>query len=428
MRSPDPCPVCWSMNCTCTPIPDNPSDASYPSNPSDTSHPGRVDPDALPVSASPSDTSDALDASDASPGTGDLLDDLEAWYRTFTYTRNDHAYYVLALWTAHTHVIEQVSTTPRLAVASPVPGCGKTTVLEHLEHLTPAPLLGSHATPALLVRVIAAQQTTVLLDETDNLLNAKREGVGDLVATLNSGYRRGASRPTLTKSKDGQWEPEKLPTYAAVALAGIGDHLPAPLLDRCIVIDLDRALPGTIADSDWDDIEPEAGHLREHLAAWAELEGLTVARPAPGDLHGRKREIWMPLLHVAAQAGTEHLARAREAVASFEGDRQAAAELKPRTQKEQLLTDLETMYRETGEPSGFVKTTEILAFLAVESPDVFGPEARYGELKPKRLANLLAQYGVRPDRDAHRTARGYQWAAIRHALDHYNPNPERNTE
>lgn len=154
--------------------------------------------------------------------------------------------------------------------------------------------MGSHATPTLIARVVANDRPTLLLDETDNLLDPKREGVGDLVSILNSGYRQGGVRPTLTPAKGGGWDVSQLPTYAAVALAGIGDHLPDSLRTRCIVIELDRAQPGEIQHTDWDEIEPQAHALRDQVTAWAE-QGLTTPKPKIDGLHGREREVWLPL-------------------------------------------------------------------------------------------------------------------------------------
>ena len=65
-----------------------------------------------------------------------VVDDLSDWFSSYVYTRNPHAYIVLALWVVHTHAIHEVASTPRIQITSPQPECGKTTLVEHLEHLT----------------------------------------------------------------------------------------------------------------------------------------------------------------------------------------------------------------------------------------------------------------------------------------------------
>ena len=255
--------------------------------------------------------------------TGDTLaatiDDLAEWFATYVYTRTPHAYIVLALWVVHTHTIEMVSTTPRIQVTSPQPGCGKTTLMEHLHRLVMNSEMGSHATPPLICRIVNIQQTTLLLDETDNLMNPKKEGVGDLTALLNAGYRKGQPQARLVqKSKndantDGDgWAVVRHKTYAAVALAGIGHHLPEALTSRCIQIELDRARAGQVTETDWDECELAAWALRDRIAAHADAIADDFSKPKPDvpGLHGRPREVWMPLLQLANIAGPDTYTKA----------------------------------------------------------------------------------------------------------------------
>jgi hypothetical protein len=47
----------------------------------------------------------------------------------------EHEYIAVALWILHTHVYDRFTVTPRLALRSPVPGCGKTTLLDVIARL-----------------------------------------------------------------------------------------------------------------------------------------------------------------------------------------------------------------------------------------------------------------------------------------------------
>lgn len=194
-------------------------------------------------------------------------------------TRSEHGPLILALWCAHTHALEQLYSTPRIIVTSAAPECGKTTLLDHLERRCATPLLGTHATPALLARSVSAGTRSLLLVEVDNLLHARREGTPDLLAVLNSGYRRGDCRPVLVPIKDG-WRTSKMPTYSAAALAGIGsgDTLPDAVLSRSVVIELDRALEGEIERTEWRDLEPDAQCRTHRLAVGHHLSG-DIAEP-----------------------------------------------------------------------------------------------------------------------------------------------------
>src|SRR5699024_10627686 len=109
-------------------------------------------------------------------------------------------------WIAHTHLVSETYTTPRLLIESPVPESGKTTVLEHLERLCVKPLqMASVSSPAMVTRVLGTEIHTLLIDEVDRSLSPDKPDIGDLIAVLNSGYKKGASRPVLVqKGKD--WE------------------------------------------------------------------------------------------------------------------------------------------------------------------------------------------------------------------------------
>jgi hypothetical protein len=67
-----------------------------------------------------------------------------------------------------------------------------------LQRLCAAPLqAASLSSAALLARILAKQIRTLHIDEADRNLDPKRPGVEDLLAVINAGYKRGATRPVL---------------------------------------------------------------------------------------------------------------------------------------------------------------------------------------------------------------------------------------
>ncbi len=64
---------------------------------------------------------------------GELLDDVRKFIARFCVFPSEDCLIAVTLWAAHTHIIEHLWTTPRLAVLSPELGSGKTRVLEVLE-------------------------------------------------------------------------------------------------------------------------------------------------------------------------------------------------------------------------------------------------------------------------------------------------------
>ena len=164
---------------------------------------------------------------------------------------------LLVLWLAHTHVLDAVGTTPRLGITSPLPEAGKTTCLEHLARLAFRPLhIASLSSPAMVTRLLAAGPRTLLVDEVDRNLNPDRDGVADLLAVLNSGYKRGATRRVLVPAPGAGWRVEELPTFASVAMAGISPHLPEDTASRTLVMVLLPDAAGVAEDSDWRDANP----------------------------------------------------------------------------------------------------------------------------------------------------------------------------
>jgi hypothetical protein len=76
----------------------------------------------------------------------------------------------IALWVLHAYVFDRFNITPRLALLSPVFGCGKTTLLILLELLVSNPARYDNVSAALVYRLLrSAQSRTLLLDEGDML-------------------------------------------------------------------------------------------------------------------------------------------------------------------------------------------------------------------------------------------------------------------
>lgn len=163
---------------------------------------------------------------------GELLDSL-------TTTASAHlvlpagAAETIALWAmfAHAHDCFQIS--PVLAVTSPTPECGKTTLLTLLGGIVPRPLPGSNITSAALFRAVEKWQPTVLVDEADTFLRESDE----LRGVINSGHNKAGAFVIRTVGDD--HEPARFRTWAPKAIALIG-KLPATLASRSLHIELRR--------------------------------------------------------------------------------------------------------------------------------------------------------------------------------------------
>ena len=238
----------------------------------------------------------------------EVLNRVREWLERFICPMDPRDLDLLTLWIAHTHLIEETYTTPRLLIESPVPESGKTTVLEHAERLCLNPVqMATVSSPALMVRLLDKAMRTMLIDEADRSLNSDKAGIEDLIAVLNSGYKKGATRPVLVPVKGGGWDTAEMSTYSPVAMAGNQPRLPDDTLSRTIRVLIMPDHDGTVEDSDWELIEPEAKELAVDLAAWADAVREQVrSGPRPSLAEGAKartKERWLPLKRVAVAAG-----------------------------------------------------------------------------------------------------------------------------
>ena len=143
----------------------------------------------------------------------------------------EHEYVAVALWIMHTFFYARFSVTPRLALTSPVRGCGKTTALDIISELAAKTDKSDHITAAVLFRQIDRDRPTLLIDEGDN---QDLKSNATLRAVINSGHHDGGK---IKRFLDG--EIVKFTTFAPLAVACIG-KLPFPILHRSVVIRMER--------------------------------------------------------------------------------------------------------------------------------------------------------------------------------------------
>lgn len=358
----------------------------------------------------------------------DLIEAVRAWLERFVLTMTPKDLDLLALWAVHTHLATECYTSPRLQLDSPMPGSGKTTVLDHLSRLCHRPVqMASISSSALLARLLANEIRTLLIDEVDRTLDPKREGAGDVIAILNSGYRVGASRPVLEPVKGGGWEAREMTVYAPVAMAGNNPNLPDDTRSRIVRVVLLPDLRGVVEESDWELIEDEAAALRDRISTWAHsvAEQIRKARPElPPGVIGRNREKWGPLARIAEVAGGRWP--------------QVVSELASDHLKEQEMDRADGLAREApvvlllkhlaevwpgGQP--FATTQQLLASLAEGYPEQWGVASYSGKaITAQRLGRMISQaYKVHTQRLEHGGPRGYTLASLRPVMNRMGVTP-----
>ena len=243
------------------------------------------------------------------------LDLVELFLQRFVAYPSEHALVAHSLWIAHTHMIDRFDTTPRLAFMSAEKASGKTRALELTALLVSDPILSISASPAVIVRLVAAAPRTILYDEIDAVFGTTKaqELNADLCSILNGGYRRGAKVYRCNTSGK-RIEPEELDAFAPVAVAGLRT-LPDTLASRSIFIQMRRRALD-------EEVEPfrhrihshQAKPIMEALVEWCAERNVGLVEPElPPGIVDRSADLWEPLLVVADEAGGDWPTRARAA-------------------------------------------------------------------------------------------------------------------
>jgi hypothetical protein len=332
-----------------------------------------------------------------------VLDRVRNHLAKYVCTINDGDLDLITLWAAHTWVCEETYTSPRLLIDSPMPGSGKTTLLEHLHRLSKQPIQAASLTSgSLMARLFEKGTRTLLIDEADRSLDPKRQGVEELLAILNSGYKRGGTRPVNVPEKGGTWAVSEMTTFSPVAIAGNSPHLPEDTRSRCIRVLLLPDLEGRVESSDWEELEESVQQLGVELSEALELvrDAIRTERPSlPEGCKARNKERWYPLKRVAAQAGERWAALCDELILRdleiLEMDREdGLASIPPAVQ---LLKDLSEVWRAE---ERFIPTQELVTALIRHNPKQWSSISSYGrDLTAQRLGRMLARgFGVNSTR------------------------------
>jgi hypothetical protein len=350
----------------------------------------------------------------------EVLNDARQAIRRHMMIRDEHVV-AAALWAAHAHVYDVFSHTPRLGITAPDAECGKSLLLYHLVGALvtrPQPVELMKAAP--FFRLAEQFKPTFLIDEVDVFIKED----SDLLAAINNGWEPHGG---VTRCVGENFEVRIFSTHCPVAMGGVKLHkvLPATTLSRTVVITLERAAKGEIAEP-YDPRKHRAGLLEtgRKLACWCanNRDVLRNSDPTfPQPTFGRRVDKWRPLFAIAEAAGGEWPTLAQQAFLLEE--REGALKLSTSLQ---LLSDI----REVMKPEDHViATTDLIGRLCAlaESPWIeYNFKAREDEqrrIQPRQVSALLRDYGVKPEvvRIGASTHRGYKRLDIENAQRRYLP-------
>lgn len=293
-----------------------------------------------------------------------LIAKLEDFYRE-RLALPEGATLVLALFTINSYVFDVFDTTPYIQIDSATGGCGKTTLLLHLEATCCRAYLGCDPTEATLYRRIERDHPTWLLDEA-SVLRGHEDRALMIRAVLDAGYRKGA---TVSRCVGEDNDLRDFHVYCPKAFALIGS-LRGTVLDRCIVLHLEKT--HGLSKTKLRLLGRLGPPLREKLEAYAaqfrdELQNLYDTEPDGGywsQLDGREEELWGPLLFHAKLAGSDTEKRALAIAQRFS------------RQKAELAVEVDRTA---------ALATELLEVLSEQESDTFSPGELLSGLAQKEV-------------------------------------------
>jgi len=325
----------------------------------------------------------------------------------------------IALWVLFTHAFEAFDVSPRLALLSPLPECGKTTLLTLLSHLVLKALVASNVSPAVIFRVIERDRPTLLLDEADTYI----EDRNDYNGILNSGHTRGAAIIVRARKSGDDYVPMTYSTWAPIVIAKIG-KLSATLASRSIIIPMRRKRPSeTVTRFRQSQDAASLDEFASKCARWAKdhLAALKGADPSmPAGLNNRTADNWRPLFAIAELAAGNWPNKARNAALALANDESEV------TEAEELLVDISQVQKTCG---GDRIASQVLCDKLNALDDRPWCALNNGRgLTQNGLSKLLRDFLIKPQtiRIGSTTPKGYMWVDFQDAFARYLPS-NRNT-
>jgi hypothetical protein len=321
-----------------------------------------------------------------------LLDDLAAWFSKYVYMPPG-APDALAGWTVLTWFVNEVYFAPLLTILSPTKGCGKTLLLDLLEHVVYRAnrTSGVGATSAVVFRLNERFHPTFLIDEAERL--ADRRGSRDLIEMLNLGYRRGA-KVLRCGDRKGQFEVEEFDAFGFRAVAAIG-HVWDTLLDRAIQIFLQKKRRNLeLAGYYPPEAQAEGVAIARRIRRWVDDHGADVidalaGTPRPKWLSDRSCDNWEGHFAIGMVAGGGWLERMLEAATNL----QSAAK-DDGDPAERLLHDLQEVFESEGKPEVIQSGGLVQKLNAIETSP-WGDSGNEG-ISMHRVARMLRRFGRGP--------------------------------
>jgi DNA primase catalytic core len=242
-----------------------------------------------------------------------LYDDIRGLFTRYIHLQDERDFDLLTCWAMQSYVYPLFHAVGYLWLHGPRES-GKSTIAAFLTELCFNAKKADSMTESVMFRSVEANRCTVMIDEAERLKNTDKDpSAANLALIANGGYKRGGGAERNEPVPGGGWEVVTYDTYSPKVFASIED-LNFVLASRCIRITSETASAEEVvllkdvaqnAHRLW----PVYADLRDrlHVAALQNFDEINYAytdvlleADELRHLRGREREMWMPLLSIAA--------------------------------------------------------------------------------------------------------------------------------
>src|SRR2546422_6985015 len=212
---------------------------------------------------------------------------------------NDHTN-VYALWPIGTYFYRLFPYYPMLDFTGSK-GSGKTKALSALECLCYNAIMSSKISGPYWARAVESSNSTILIDEQEELTNPKTEHAQNLKTLIHTAFKTDAQYPILVQSKALGWITKKFDVGVPVALSHIS-LLNDVTADRVIPMPMIKSVNKAITDNEVKADDPiwwalRDGYYRAFLDYHSEVITISKESSMLDYLSGRERsQLWKPII------------------------------------------------------------------------------------------------------------------------------------
>ena len=242
-----------------------------------------------------------------------LFDDLRALFASYIHLPDQRDFDLLAVWTMQSYIYRLFNAVGYLHLHGPR-ASGKSTIAAFLAEICFNAERASSISESVLFRTIEANCSTLMIDEAEKLKNPDpKSNWYNLSLLCNDGYKKGATAKRVEVGADGDFAVASFDAFSPKVFASI-EELHFVLASRCIQVaaesasDAEASALKDVAQNSHR-LQPVWADLRDRLYCWAltcfaevhhAYTDVFLEDPELGHLRGREREMWLPLISIAA--------------------------------------------------------------------------------------------------------------------------------